>query len=751
MTTSAHAPKIDGIDGLELIGRGGFALVYRGHQSAFRRDVAVKVLQGSDVADEDRRRFERECQAMGALSDHPAIVTLYSAGLTDQHQLYLVMEFVPGGSLQEEIEANGPMDWRTVVELGARLCGALEAAHHSGVLHRDIKPANVLQSRYGAQLSDFGIARLAGGHETRSGVITASIAYAPPEVLDGDPPTRQSDVYSLASTLYTALHGRSAFVRDTDDSILPQIRRVLTESPYDLRLEGVPDRVMSVIEGAMSKLPGDRPESAAEFESALRALLIEPSAPTARPPTVPTSTPQGQPAPPTTPERVAADIPPPIVAQPDPPRQLEPVQYAQAPTPSRSRARGILLAVICVAVLAALVVGGIVLVARPDKQPQAEDPTTATTIDSATATTTESTATSATDATATTVLRNAPVNDTVVDTATITGLSPIGSSTVTGDDDDFGSAAAVISALAAGSQPGRYYAFETYSPSSADADDERLPGVFELDVDLGGGALAAGDVSFVSAHEVTGPDSAPYGAELDLEGFTALADGTFVLVSEHESGKPSEVFIDQLGPDFAWQQRLDVPEWYLPVDDEGAGFKAVTVRPGNPGTILVATEIPVPGDRDPDDPSGEKIVRILELDVATGRAVAEWGYPLEAIPDDVLAENPNLENTFVEMIAVDADTLIVLERTKATGVSELLYSVVDLDSGVVPSAEPPPRLDKRILLDGRSAGAAGNTGLQSFALGPVLDDGRSTLIVASDSAVRDEPTLIVAIAIDTES
>ncbi|NND76002.1 MAG: BMP family ABC transporter substrate-binding protein [Ilumatobacter sp.] len=270
MVGSGHAPVIDGIEGMVLVGEGGFAIVYRGHQPAFRRDVAVKVLQRTGLGAEDRRRFDRECQAMGALSDHPGIVTLYDAGFTEDHRPYMVMPFVSEGTLADRLAAAGPLSWQDVTELGVRLCGALETAHRAGVLHRDIKPANILRSRYGDQLSDFGIARIQGGHETRSGVITASVAHAAPEILDGLPPSPQADVYALASTLFEALTGHAAFVSDTDEGLLPLIRRVLTDQPPDLREHGVPSAVARLIETAMAKNPADRYATAEEFGLAIR-------------------------------------------------------------------------------------------------------------------------------------------------------------------------------------------------------------------------------------------------------------------------------------------------------------------------------------------------------------------------------------------------------------------------------------------------------------------------------------------------
>lgn len=273
-----------GIDGLENpveVGVGGFATVYRAEQPAFRRTVAVKVLSNPNLGDADRERFERECQAMGSLSEHPNIVTVYGAGFTNSRRPYLVMAFLGAGSLQDRLDRTGPISWQDATLYGVHLAGALETAHQADVIHRDIKPGNVLMSSYGdAQLTDFGIARISGGHETRSGVITASMAHAPPEVLDGQKPTMSGDVYSLASTIYELMLGTPPFEMEGDESMVPMLRRILTEAPPDLRPDGVPDEICAVLERAMAKDPGDRPQSAAQFgrelQAARRALGIDP-------------------------------------------------------------------------------------------------------------------------------------------------------------------------------------------------------------------------------------------------------------------------------------------------------------------------------------------------------------------------------------------------------------------------------------------------------------------------------------------
>ncbi len=255
---------IEGLEDVEVAGQGGFAVVYKAQQPAFRRTVAVKVLS-AHLDEAANQRFDRECQVMGSLSEHPSIVTIFDAGRVADGKPYLLMAFMPGGSLQDRLD-DGPMRWQDAVPICVRMAGALEVAHQSEVVHRDVKPDNILLSSFGEpQLTDFGIARVAGGHETRSGIVSASLAYAPPEVIDGQRPSVAGDVYSLGSTLYTLLAGTPAFTRPTDESMYPILQRIHTDPVPDLRVRGVPSAVADVIETAMAKDPADRPGSALEF------------------------------------------------------------------------------------------------------------------------------------------------------------------------------------------------------------------------------------------------------------------------------------------------------------------------------------------------------------------------------------------------------------------------------------------------------------------------------------------------------
>jgi len=269
-------PAIDGVTGLSEIGRGGFGVVYRGTETEFDREVAVKVLMPT-LDERTRMRFERERRAMGAVSDHPNIVTVYRGGLTDSQQPYLVMEFLRGGSLQDRIQTHGPLDWRDAATIGAKLADALAVAHRAGILHRDVKPGNVFQTHNGEpKLGDFGIARLDDGQDSRTGSITASVAHAPPEIVDGQRGDERSDLYSLASTIYALTKGHAPFSRDPDQGLTALLGKVANEAPPPLHLESAAIDFERTLLKALSKRPDDRHQTMTEFGNELRRAAAAP-------------------------------------------------------------------------------------------------------------------------------------------------------------------------------------------------------------------------------------------------------------------------------------------------------------------------------------------------------------------------------------------------------------------------------------------------------------------------------------------
>ena len=261
-----------GFDDVVEIGHGGFGVVFRCVQPLLDREVAIKVLT-ADLDPDNVDRFLREQRAMGRLSGHPHIVTIFQVGTTARGRPYIVMPCHDKGSLDALIRRHGPMDWCETLRIGVKLAGALEAAHRAGILHRDVKPGNVLLTEYGEpQLTDFGIARIAGGFQTATGVIIGSPAFTAPEVLAGASPTPTSDVYSLGATLFCMLTGHAAFERRSGEQVVAQFLRITSQPIPDLREQGLPAEVAAVIERAMAQDASARPASAAEFGDELREI-----------------------------------------------------------------------------------------------------------------------------------------------------------------------------------------------------------------------------------------------------------------------------------------------------------------------------------------------------------------------------------------------------------------------------------------------------------------------------------------------
>ena len=264
------AIHIDGYVVDREIGRGGFGVVYLATQTAFNRQVAIKVLHSGQSAEEVRRQFARECRAVGSLRRHPNILTVYSTGTTHEGDPYLAMALLTGGSLSQRI----PLAPAAVAALGVRLATGLEVAHEGGVIHRDVKPSNVLfDDNDEPVLVDFGISSLAGEASTTSHNIAVSIGYTSPEILDGARPTAATDIYGLGATLFASVTGRTPFVTEGGfSSIAVLASRILSQPVEDLRPLGVPDALCRVIETAMAKEPSERYASMTDMRAALEPI-----------------------------------------------------------------------------------------------------------------------------------------------------------------------------------------------------------------------------------------------------------------------------------------------------------------------------------------------------------------------------------------------------------------------------------------------------------------------------------------------
>jgi eukaryotic-like serine/threonine-protein kinase len=203
------------------LGRGGMGVVYAAADLSLGRDVAVKVLREELVADpESAARFEREARLTAGFT-HPHVVTVYDFGVALGSRAFLVMEWLKGATLREELERHGALPPERVLTIMRAVCSAVEAAHRRSLIHRDLKPENVFLARGdGAEspkVLDFGIAKVATAaegtvrHATTMGALVGTPQYMAPEQLRGEPIHRSWDVWALGLLAYEMLAGAHPF------------------------------------------------------------------------------------------------------------------------------------------------------------------------------------------------------------------------------------------------------------------------------------------------------------------------------------------------------------------------------------------------------------------------------------------------------------------------------------------------------------------------------------------------------------
>jgi serine/threonine protein kinase len=267
-------PELPGFTYLQPLGTGGFADVFLYEQQMPKRRVAVKVLLADRLAGSAAAEFAEEANVMAMLSTHPAIVTIYQAGVAGDGRPYLVMEYCPRPNLQIRARKE-PFSVAEALRVGIQVAGAVETAHRAGVLHRDIKPANILVTEYNRPaLTDFGIAATTDAVTEAAGM---SIPWAPPEFF-ADPPRsdQRSDVFALGATLYTLLAGRSPFERPGERNSGADLIERIERAPLSrLARPDSPASLQLVLERAMAKSPEARYPSAVAFARALQKVQIE--------------------------------------------------------------------------------------------------------------------------------------------------------------------------------------------------------------------------------------------------------------------------------------------------------------------------------------------------------------------------------------------------------------------------------------------------------------------------------------------
>jgi eukaryotic-like serine/threonine-protein kinase len=265
--------RIDGV-----VGRGAMAVVYRALDLTTSSEVALKILKRGLIDDPAiQQRFAREGDVQAKLR-HRNIAALYTTGITEDDEPYLVVELLRGRTLRHVIKSEIRVPARRAVSYAWQALQGLAAIHRSGVLHRDLKPANImLETSPGpierVVLIDFGFATLEGAAKlTQPLTVVGSLTYIAPERLRGELPDRRSDLYAIGVILFEMLHGAPPFVADKDMALI-ELQLHAPPPPLD---DAVPEPLRALVGHALAKQPaeryGDANAMAQALEDAARSI-----------------------------------------------------------------------------------------------------------------------------------------------------------------------------------------------------------------------------------------------------------------------------------------------------------------------------------------------------------------------------------------------------------------------------------------------------------------------------------------------
>jgi eukaryotic-like serine/threonine-protein kinase len=258
----------------QVIGAGGMGIVLKGFDTNLNRPVAIKVLAPhlahSGAA---RQRFAREARAAAAVV-HEHIVAIYNVE-SEQETPFLVMQYVPGRSLQDRVDQGGPLTAEEISRIGMQAAAGLAAAHAQGVIHRDVKPGNILLEN-GVErvlLTDFGLARAADDASlTHSGIVAGTPHYMSPEQASGAATDGRSDLFSLGAVLYFMATGHPPFRAEQAMAVLNRICHDRHRPVRDINPQ-LPYELADVIDRLLEKRPSRRFAYAEEARQALQDVL----------------------------------------------------------------------------------------------------------------------------------------------------------------------------------------------------------------------------------------------------------------------------------------------------------------------------------------------------------------------------------------------------------------------------------------------------------------------------------------------
>ncbi len=248
--------QIDKYSVIRMLGEGATSEVFLCHDPFHDREVAVKIVRGDRLrgADDDgklaRKLFITEASLAGKL-DHPHIVQIYDA-VVGEDMSYIVMEYVPGGTLERHCDAQNLLPLDAAVEIVFKCTRALDFAHRLGVTHRDIKPANILfLGNTDIKITDFGAALLTSSDQTQVAGI-GSPAYMSPQQIKEHVLDHRTDIYSLGVVMYRLLTGVLPFQASNNFSLIYQITSVEPPPPSSHRKE-IPPALDGIVRKAMQK------------------------------------------------------------------------------------------------------------------------------------------------------------------------------------------------------------------------------------------------------------------------------------------------------------------------------------------------------------------------------------------------------------------------------------------------------------------------------------------------------------------
>ncbi len=273
------------------IGAGGMGEVYQAHDTKLGRDVAIKVLPEAVADDFDRlARFQREAKMLAALN-HPSIATIYGLEQSGSTH-YLVMELVPGDTLQQRVKRDGAVPIEEALAIAKQIAEALEAAHEKSIIHRDLKPANVKLTPEGkVKVLDFGLAKAfeddastvdmnnsptLSRAATMQGVILGTAAYMSPEQARGRAVDKRTDIWAFGCVLYELLTGKQIFHGEDITDILAAVVRA--EPDWSRLPPATPTKIRDLLRRCLQKDRAQRLRDAGDARIEIQEALTAPAA-----------------------------------------------------------------------------------------------------------------------------------------------------------------------------------------------------------------------------------------------------------------------------------------------------------------------------------------------------------------------------------------------------------------------------------------------------------------------------------------